>query len=130
MHALEFYSGIGGLGLALKRTGKGKVVRSFDFDQNAVEVYRAFHGRGIVQKADISKLTPNDLSNLGADIWLLSPACQPYTVLNQNPKDSLDPRAQSFLYIINELLPVLSPSYILIENVAGFEVGFHVFNVS
>lgn len=57
----------------------------------------------------------------------MSPACQPYTVLNPKAKGDQDPRAQSFLHIITAVLPELAqsdkhPRCILVENVAGFEV--------
>ena len=57
----------------------------------------------------------------------MSPACQPYTVLNPNAKGAADPRAQSFLHLVEEVLPTLAergaaPTRLLIENVAGFEV--------
>lgn len=57
----------------------------------------------------------------------MSPSCQPYTVLNPVPRDSSDPRAKSFLHLINDILPSLAvsnalPGRLLIENVAGFEV--------
>ena len=76
---------------------------------------------------DISTLRSEYLASFRADLWLLSPACQPYTVLNSNAKGASDPRAQSFLYLIQEVLPQLKvadadPSYLLVENVAGFEV--------
>lgn len=43
------------------------------------------------------------------------------------PRDSGDPRAKSFLHLINDVLPSLAvsnalPGRLLIENVAGFEV--------
>ena len=67
------------------------------------------------------------LEPLNADLWLLSPACQPYTVLNPNAKGAADPRAQSFLRLMEEVLPALAergaaPTRLLVENVAGFEV--------
>lgn len=76
---------------------------------------------------DISTLTPEFLAGFHADLWLLSPACQPYTVLNPNAKGASDPRAQSFLHLIRHVLPQMrtvgaGPSYLLVENVAGFEV--------
>lgn len=78
-------------------------------------------------QADISTLTASSLASFQADVWLLSPSCQPYTVLNPNAKGAADPRAQSFLYLIEVVLPELAatnvhPSRLLIENVAGFEV--------
>lgn len=72
------------------------------------------------------------LANFNADLWLLSPACQPYTVLNPNAKGATDPRARSFLYLVQDILPQLAkmnalPSRLLVENVAGFEV-LHTIN--
>ena len=76
---------------------------------------------------DILTLSPLDLLLLDAQLWLLSPSCQPYTVLNPAAKGEADPRAASFLHIIKNILPVLyansrAPKWMLIENVAGFEV--------
>lgn len=74
-------------------------------------------------------LTAEDLAAYAADLWLLSPSCQPYTILNPTPRDSGDPRAKSFLHLVNDVLPSLPlsdalPNRLLVENVAGFEV-FH-----
>ena len=76
---------------------------------------------------DIARLDAADLSSLDASLWLLSPACQPYTVLNPSAKAETDPRAKSFLHLIQTVLPGLAkmnalPRWILVENVAGFEV--------
>lgn len=77
---------------------------------------------------DISTLVAADLAALKADLWLLSPACQPYTILNPKAKDASDPRAQSFLHLIQNVLPELGstnqhPQRLLVENVAGFETS-------
>ncbi|KAF7321963.1 Dna methyltransferase [Mycena kentingensis (nom. inval.)] len=129
MKALEFYSGIGGLHLALKRSeADATVVRAFDWDLAACEVYEANFGAGIAAKTDISTLTADTLAPLDASLWLLSPACQPYTVLNPHAKGALDPRAKSFLHLVQDVLPELAkrgahPTHLLVENVAGFETS-------
>ncbi|KAG6332411.1 hypothetical protein ID866_6682 [Astraeus odoratus] len=132
MRAIEFYSGIGGLHLALDRSCvPGRVVTAYDWDQAACQVYAANFGPNVAQKVSISYISifvaaaKVQLSGLKADLWLLSPACQPYTVLNSAAQGAADPRAQSFLHLINNVLPELAterahPCYILIENVAGF----------
>jgi tRNA (cytosine38-C5)-methyltransferase len=71
-------------------------------------------------------LQPDELEVFNANMWLASPACQPYTVLGLG-KGAADPRAKSFIHLIEEILPVMverqrQPEYILVENVAGFEV--------
>jgi site-specific DNA-cytosine methylase len=55
-------------------------------------------------------------------LWLMSPPCQPFTRLG-NQKDDQDNRSASLLHLIN-LLPELinPPTYILLENVKGFDV--------
>ena len=118
-------------------------MRAFDWDQLACRVYDANHGKGIAHKVrlfickfgssldqpqtDISALTLEQLADLHAELWLLSPSCQPYTVLNPLAKGSEDPRAKSFIHLFETVLPALverdcHPSYMLVENVAGFEV--------
>jgi len=81
----------------------------------------------VTLQMDISSLTATTLASFRADLWLLSPACQPYTVLNPNAKGEFDPRAASFLHLIKDVLPELAaktahPSRLFVENVAGFEV--------
>ncbi|KAJ7232850.1 S-adenosyl-L-methionine-dependent methyltransferase [Mycena haematopus] len=116
MKALEFYSGIGGLHLALSRSSApASVSHAFDWDQNACDVYSANFGPGIARKVHIL-----------ASLWLLSPACQPYTVLNSSAKGELDPRAKSFLHLVQNIIPELAredahPTHFLVENVGGFE---------
>lgn len=76
---------------------------------------------------DISSVSARDLLPLLADLWLLSPSCQPYTTINPSAKGSADPRGKSFIHLIEDVLPELvslkqQPRYLFIENVAGFEV--------
>ncbi|KAI8983204.1 S-adenosyl-L-methionine-dependent methyltransferase [Trametes punicea] len=127
--ALEFYSGIGGLHRALAQSSvRGTVVRAFDWDQAACRVYAANYGCDVVHKVDISELEAQELASLDADLWLLSPSCQPYTVLNPLAKGAEDPRAKSFIRLMEEVLPRLvemqkHPQRLLVENVAGFETS-------
>ena len=87
-------------------------------------------------QVDIGTLDADTLEPLNANVWLLSPACQPYTVLNPRAKGAADPRAKSFLHLIENVLPALAargaaPAYLLVENVAGFEVrGYHTHSSS
>jgi len=128
VRALEFYSGIGGLHRALAESHVGgQVIRAFDWDQSACRVYTANYGKDIVQKVDISTLNAQALAAYHADLWLMSPSCQPYTVLNPLAQGAEDPRAKSFIHIIENVLPQMvadntHPRRMLIENVAGFEV--------
>ncbi|EJD04475.1 S-adenosyl-L-methionine-dependent methyltransferase [Fomitiporia mediterranea MF3/22] len=130
VRTLEFYSGIGGgLHRALELSNvDASVVRAYDWDQTSCRVYEANYGPGIVRKVDISTLTALDLASENAPLWLLSPSCQPYTVLNPSAKGSQDPRAKSFLHLVQQVIPELAridqcPKWILVENVAGFEAS-------
>ena len=54
-------------------------------------------------------------------MWLLSPPCQPYTRQGLR-KDSEDPRARSFLRLLQTLAQMRKgPECVLVENVVGFE---------
>ncbi|KAF9229821.1 S-adenosyl-L-methionine-dependent methyltransferase [Gyrodon lividus] len=128
IRAIEFYSGIGGLHLALRRSGiPAAAAVAYDWDQTACQVYAANFTPDIVHKTDISTLTSAHLAQTNADLWLLSPSCQPYTILNPSAKGAADPRAQSFLHLIDTVLPELAaaqnahPRYLLVENVAAFQ---------
>ncbi|OCB89234.1 S-adenosyl-L-methionine-dependent methyltransferase [Sanghuangporus baumii] len=82
----------------------------------------------IMARIDISSLTVSDLEDLDTQLWLLSPSCQPYTVLNPNAKGAQDPRAKSFLRLVQNVIPDLArrrrgPKWMLVENVAGFEAS-------
>ncbi|CCL98331.1 uncharacterized protein FIBRA_00325 [Fibroporia radiculosa] len=71
-------------------------------------------------------LNAANLATYRAELWLLSPSCQPYTVLNPLAKGAADPRAKSFIHLIEDVLPEMvrdstHPKYMLVENVAGFE---------
>lgn len=58
-----------------------------------------------------------------ADVWTMSPPCQPYTRLGLQ-HGSQDPRSKSFLHLLTVLdTMVHPPSYILVENVKGFETS-------
>ncbi|KAJ2742955.1 hypothetical protein GGI20_004113 [Coemansia sp. BCRC 34301] len=119
----EFYSGIGGMHFALKEAGlaDSKVVRAFDINTVANEVYRHnFPGVPVMQR-NIEALPMTMFEALRADLWTMSPPCQPYTRQGLQ-KGSEDPRSKSFLFIIDLLAKLTrKPTYLLVENVAGFD---------
>ncbi|KAK4274420.1 hypothetical protein QN277_017640 [Acacia crassicarpa] len=120
---LEFYSGIGGMRYALMKSGvNAEVVEAFEINDRANDVYEHNFGHRPFQ-GNIQSLTPTDLDGYGADAWLLSPPCQPYTRQGLQ-KDTGDARAFSFLQIL-ELMPLLKhpPSMLFVENVVGFETS-------
>ena len=97
---LELFSGIGGLHAAcdiynqnfavmhshseifpidpFAKTKSGILLRvenAFDIDEAANAVYEHNFGLKVNQK-DIAKLTPNQMDNFAADVWLVSAPCQ------------------------------------------------------
>ena len=49
--------------------------------------------RGFNMEKSIDQLTPVDLDSLSADLWVMSPPCQPHTRNNRTAKrDTADPR--------------------------------------
>ncbi|KAG0268097.1 tRNA (cytosine-5-)-methyltransferase [Actinomortierella ambigua] len=119
---LEFYSGIGGMHYAFDLSGyQGQVLKAFDINTTANEVYAHNHGKKQLAQRNIEAVPKEFYDKQQADVWLMSPPCQPYTRTG-NQEGSKDTRAKSFLYLMS-ILPELEhqPSYLLLENVKGFE---------
>lgn len=100
------------------------VIAAFDVNEVANKVYTHNFNHPPVN-VNISGLTAAQLDeSYEADIWLLSPPCQPYTRRGLK-LESADERAQSFLVLLEHIIPQLRhpPTYILVENVVGFETS-------
>lgn len=134
---LEFFSGIGGLHYALQRSGvPHEVVRSYDLDDAAVRTYRHNMPSTSVSTANLISLKWSELVTLGADCWLLSPPCQPYTRQGLHLGEA-DGRSSALTHIVDLLehngdedeiaeassgaAQQLLPDSLLLENVVGFE---------
>lgn len=117
---LELYCGIGGCAAALG--GAAAVVAAIDIDRRALEVYRRnFPGHPALART-IEGLTAAELAGFRADLWWLSPPCQPYTRRGLG-RDDQDPRAASLLTLIDRLreLGPNSPRHLALENVPAFQ---------
>ena len=122
LRVLEFYSGIGGMHYALTNSGgEAEVVGAFDINTTANHVYRANFPNTPLCQRNINGLTVDYIEQLKADVFLMSPPCQPFTRQGHRADDK-DTRTSSFIHLL-DVLCVLShkPSYIVIENVQGFE---------
>jgi tRNA (cytosine38-C5)-methyltransferase len=65
------------------------------------------------------------LEKLGADAWVMSPPCQPFTRQGLK-KDVEDGRAESFMRLVDEMTHMdanVRPKYVFVENVVGFETS-------
>ncbi|KAG2427751.1 hypothetical protein HXX76_012076 [Chlamydomonas incerta] len=125
---LDLYSGVGCLHAALARPGvlppgcaAVQVAAAVDINTAANAVYAAEHGAQ-PRALDLTRVTAAQLDALAADVWLLTPPCQPYTTTtNARRKDIADPRAASLLHLA-AVLPAMRrpPARLLLENVPGF----------
>ncbi|XP_053323685.1 tRNA (cytosine(38)-C(5))-methyltransferase [Spea bombifrons] len=122
LRVLELYSGIGGMHCGLAESAvSAEVIAAVDVNTIANEVYKYnFPNTPLWAKA-IEGISLKEFDALSFDMILMSPPCQPFTRIGLQG-DVSDPRAKSFLYLL-DLLPRLKnpPSYILLENVKGFE---------
>ena len=121
--AIEFYAGIGGMHQAMiKSESRIDVLAAYDINESAVLSY-ANNFVSSVFTLDLLKMTSSELNYFEADLWTMSPPCQPYTRQGARAGDK-DNRSNSFFTIMN-LIPTLNkkPKSILIENVLGFETS-------
>ncbi len=121
LRALELYCGIGGFAAAVENMDV-RVVGAIDQDAAALEVYRLNFGGHAARKRDLERITADELAAYAADVWWMSPPCQPYSVRGVH-KDLEDPRARSLIRLA-DIFPLIPcdrlPSHIAIENVTGF----------
>ncbi|XP_071850887.1 tRNA (cytosine(38)-C(5))-methyltransferase-like isoform X2 [Apostichopus japonicus] len=122
LRVVEFYSGVGGMHYALILSEiPFTVVAAVDINEVANKVYKHnFPDINLLQR-NIQSVSLKDFTKWDADVFLMSPPCQPFTRVGLKG-DKSDPRTSSFLYLL-QTLPQLTkkPGYILVENVKGFE---------
>ena len=120
----EFYAGIGGFHYALKESGvRGDIVASMDINTNTRAVYTHNFPQTLHLNRNICGLTARELDKLGANVFFLSPPCQPFT-RQGNRLDSMDRRTDSFFHLMHTLSEMqYPPQYLLMENVQGFEIS-------
>lgn len=112
--AIEFFAGIGGFACAAPPC---EIAAAIDIDRDARTVYQR-HWSHPYWIREIGSLTAACLAPLDANLWWLSPPCQPYSRRGRQA-DVDDRRAASLLHLIS-LIPELRPRAIALENVSGF----------
>lgn len=115
LRALELFAGIGGFAAAVG--SHADIVGAVDISSHVLEVHRHNFPHPTAQK-NLATLKASELTAYAADLWWMSPPCQPYTVRG-NQQDLQDHRAASFLNIL-EILPAALPAHLAMENVQGF----------
>jgi tRNA (cytosine38-C5)-methyltransferase len=138
---VEFFSGIGGWRYALESVLVAKNVccshshrhlRSYcaaalDHSDLCNSVYRHNFGDDSIRSSRrIEHIQVSDVHQWNANLWMMSPPCQPHTRQHDKTNDLQDPRSNAFLHILqllSELPENDRPTLILIENVVGFETS-------
>ena len=116
MRAIELFAGIGGFAAA---AGPDiEVVCAVDHDEHAAATYTN-NWPHPVRRWNLASVRPAQLAAVTADLWWMSPPCQPYTVRGLG-RDLDDPRAASLLRLL-QLVEAVRPRHLAIENVPAFE---------
>ena len=114
IRVLELFCGIGGCAAAV--AARADVVAAIDIDRCALCVYQHnFAHRSLART--IESLSASELAAFQADLWWLSPPCQPYTTRGKQ-------RDLAYLCGVSdgamERIEQVRPRYIALENVAPF----------
>jgi site-specific DNA-cytosine methylase len=112
---LELYCGIGGCAAALAE--RAQVTAALDINAVALEVYRHNFPHP-ASACTLESLRAGDRRLAAADLWWLSPPCQPFTRRGRS-RDLDDPRSVSFRHLVGLVAAVRPPSLAL-ENVPEF----------
>lgn len=119
--ALELFCGIGGFAAATAGTN-ARVAGAFDQSRVALDVYHINYPKHSAREKDLERVGLAELLDVGANLWWLSPPCQPYSVRGHR-RDLDDPRARSLAHLLELFAAIPSadlPYYLALENVAGF----------
>ncbi|EZG66764.1 DNA (cytosine-5-)-methyltransferase [Gregarina niphandrodes] len=128
LRVVSLFAGIGGLTCALDELGlRTELVCMLDISRECRMAWLEAKGRGCMpgelkaleSKYMVKDIMTVDFGGIGdADIWLISPPCQPFTKGGKELHEE-DARAQPFLRVI-EVLQDKQPPFVFIENVPGF----------
>lgn len=117
MRTLELYAGIGGLSAACPWLD---IVHAVDINADSRDWYQLNFDTPYVLR-ELQSIPARWLEQQHAELWWMSPPCTPYT-RRGNQNDAHDPRAQSFLHLI-DCVQQVQPPWVVVENVVGFETS-------
>ncbi len=115
LRVLELFCGLGGAAVALG--DRAEVAAAVDIHQGALAVYRHNFPHPTLART-LETLSAAELAAFAANLWWLSPPCQPFTVRGQR-RDDLDPRSRALLALVPRIAEV-KPPLLALENVPGF----------
>lgn len=117
--ALEFFAGIGGFAAAVN--GQFPISAAYDINEHAGKWYRSQYPHPYRHQS-IDGLKVKEIIEHKANMWWLSPPCQPFTQKGKR-LDLDDNRNKGFLNLL-KLFAQVGPKIIAMENVPGF-IGSH-----
>ena len=112
MRFIDFFSGIGGFRLGLERAGHTCIAHS-EIDPYASAVYNR-HWPGGLNLGDLTKLRPELIPD--ADLWCGGFPCQPFSVAGKRAGADDERHLWPAWF---DLIRVVRPRYLLLENVPG-----------
>lgn len=115
MRVLELFAGIGGAACAVE--GRASVIAAVDQDEAASLAYAHLHGEPTLRH-NLHHAKPAWFARFEADLWWMSPPCQPYTIRGRQ-RDLDDPRAQALQRVV-AAVEALQPAHLALENVPWF----------
>lgn len=122
VRVLELYCGIGGCAAALAGLPV-EVVAAIDVDRRALAVHARSFGHPVLART-LEGVSAEELAGFGADLWWLSPPCQPFTRRGLR-RDDEDPRSRSLLALVDRIDALAgggrAPDHLALENVPGFQ---------
>jgi tRNA (cytosine38-C5)-methyltransferase len=139
LRVIEFFSGIGGWRSALERAHIAhQVLAAYELDEAAVDVYMHNFRHPLTVRRNIMGLDVAELNAHNADMWVMSPPCQPHTRQGRR-RDVADTRSLPLATLVRLLLEyvcsacthscmcvhriIQPPRFVLLENVVGFETS-------
>ena len=114
---LELFAGVGGAACAWP---EAEVVAAMDINDRAREFYQANFSH-CYQVREISSVPFRELAEVNADVWWMSPPCQPFTRRGAM-RGLQDTRTQALVHVVNAIREV-RPDSIALETVIGFEAS-------
>ena len=118
MKVLELFAGIGGCAFALQP--HDQILLAVDQSPYATEVYTHVWPEHRHTRWNLAGVKTHQL-DVGADLWWMSPPCQPFTVRGK-AGDVDDPRCQPLIRLLEHIAAIRPPA-IALENVPGFETS-------
>ncbi|MCH9652116.1 MAG: DNA cytosine methyltransferase [Deltaproteobacteria bacterium] len=120
LRVLELFSGIGGCAAALQPAcaeGTAEVVAAVEISPLGRLAYEANFSHPVFGD-NLEFVSQEKLRAWAADLWWMSPPCQPYTRRGHR-RDEEDPRSRPLFALLAHFLEI-QPRYLAIENVPGF----------